>query len=324
MSQGQSKLDTAFVLRIARTIKQAIAGALQENNWRQPEKTAHSGDTSFRLDMLAERALAEFLGAQQIPLALFSEDGGLVHYGRGEPQALLVVDPIDGTRPALAGLSCSCISVALARYSADPRMSDVLIGCLLELQGPATFIAERGRGMVISGYPGLETARLSSVAEPERMFWSFELVGRPATETMAILEPLVMVSGLEAGMFVLTSSSYSISRILLGRMDAYVDVGARILNELPGAREKFLQAGRGRVVCLFPYDIAASLLLAQEAGCVVTDAHGRSLDDLALIHKEEKDLPSCVVASNAKLHGRIMEVIDEGFVRMGGGSRLGK
>ncbi|MFC1683286.1 inositol monophosphatase family protein [Candidatus Zixiibacteriota bacterium] len=311
--QGHTKLDTTFILRTALIIKQAVTQTLQGNLGRQPKRIAHSGDTSFGLDLLAEKALADFFQAQQIPLALFTEDRGLVQYGQGEPRGLLVVDPIDGTRPALAGLGCSCVSVALARYSADPKMSDITIGCLVELEGPATFLAERGKGVVISGYPGLETARPSNIEDPERMFWSFELVGRPATETMAILEPLVTASGLEAGMFVLTSSSYSITRILLGRMDAYVDVGARILNKLPEGREKFLQAGRGRIVCLFPYDIAASVLLAEEAGCVVTDAHGCSLDDLPLIHKGERDLPSCVVASNEELHRRILEVIDRGF-----------
>jgi myo-inositol-1(or 4)-monophosphatase len=319
MPEGQSKLDVAFIMRTARVIKEAVSQSIHDHRGRIAERTAHSGDTSFGLDLLAEKALADFLQEQQIPLALFTEDRGLVHFGQGEPQGLLVVDPIDGTRPALAGLGCSCVSVALARFSTDPRMSDVTIGCLLELKGPAAFLAERGKGVTILDCPESETARPSNTEDPERMFWSFELVGRPANETMAILEPLVTASGLEAGMFVLTSSSYSISRILLGRMDAYVDVGARILNELPAGREKFLQAGRGRVVCLFPYDIAASVLLAEEAGCVVTDAHGRSLDDLPLMHKEERDLPSCVVASNAKLHGRILEVIDRGFVKLGGG-----
>lgn len=319
MPTGQNKLDVAFVLRAARVIKEAVSQSIHNRRGRTPERTAHSGDTSFQIDLVAEKALADFLLAENLPLALFTEDRGLVRYGKGEPLGLLVVDPIDGTRPALVGLESACVSVALADYGSSPRLGDVRIGCLMELRGTTTFVVERGNGVVISNHPRIKTPRLSSTDRLEQMFWSFELVGRPPSETMAILEPLVMASGLEAGMFVLTSSSFCISRILLGKMDAYVDVGARILNELPGAREKFLQAGRGRIVCLFPYDIAASVLLAEETGCLVTDARGHSLDDLPLIHKGEKDLPSCVVASNEKLHRRIIEVIEEGFVRLGGG-----
>lgn len=309
-------LDRNFIVRAASAIKEAITPALREIRWRKPQRTAHSGDTSFKLDVLAEDALADFLRSQASPVALFTEDRGLIGYGKGKPQCLLVVDPIDGTRPALAGLECSCISIAMSHYVPRPRMKDVFMGCLMEIRGPRIFVGERGKGVVISTPPGDRTVQLSSTRNLRRMFWSFELVCRPPVETMSILEPLVEASGLEAGVFVLSSATYSISRVLTGQLDAYVDIGARLLRDLPGARDKFLRAGRGRLVCLFPYDIAAAVLLAQEAGCAVTDAYGRSLNDLPLLEHQEDRLPSCLVASNDRLHGRILEVIQERFVRI--------
>jgi myo-inositol-1(or 4)-monophosphatase len=309
-------LDRNFIVRAASAIKEAITPALQEARWRKPQRTAHSGDTSFRLDVLAEDALADFLRSQASPVALFTEDRGLVGYGKGKPQCLLVVDPIDGTRPTLAGLECSCISIAMSQCVPRPRMKDVFMGCLMEIRGPWTFVGERGKGVVISSPQGDRTVQLSSTRDLRRMFWSFELVCRPPVETMSILEPLVEASGLEAGVFLLSSATYSISRVLTGQLDAYVDIGARLLRDLPGARDKFLRAGRGRLVCLFPYDIAAAVLLAQEAGCAVTDAYGLSLNDLPLLEHQEDRLPSCLVASNDRLHGRILEVIQERFARI--------
>jgi myo-inositol-1(or 4)-monophosphatase len=192
-------------------------------------------------------------------------------------------------------------------------MSDVRIGCLMELRGTTTFMAERDKGTVITHHPRIKRPHLSATDRLEKMFWCFELVGRPPTETMEILEPLVMASGLQAGMFLLSSCTYCISRILLGQLDAYVDIGARLLTDLPGTREKFLEAGKGRVVCLFPYDIAAAVLLAREAGCVVTDAAGRSLDDLPLIRQPDDPMPSCLVTSNERLQRKVLKVIDRGF-----------
>ena len=283
-------------------------------------QVAHSGDTSFRLDMLAEDALAGFLKFRDVPVALFTEDRGLVRYGRGEPQVLLVVDPIDGTRPVLAGLESACISVALARYGHKPRLKDVFLACLMEITGQQVFVGERGKGVVISSPQGTRQPRPSRTDDLRRMFWSFELVGRPPVQTMAILEPLMEASGLEAGMFLLSSATFSISRVLTGQLDAYVDIGARLLRDLPGARENFLRAGRGRIVCLFPYDIAAACLLAQEAGCCVSDAYGRSLDDLPLMEHGEDQLPSCIIAGSERLHRRILEVIEERFADILGSS----
>ena len=67
---------------------------------------------------------------------------------------------------------------------------------------------------------------------------------------------------------------------------------------------------------LFPYDIAAAKLIAEEAGCVVTDAHGRSLDDRHVLDTSEGNILSCVAATNRTLHERILEQIDRGFARL--------
>jgi len=44
----------------------------------------------------------------------------------GDETHVLVVDPIDGTRPAMAGLESACVAIALAPLDGgDPRMADV-------------------------------------------------------------------------------------------------------------------------------------------------------------------------------------------------------
>ena len=62
------------------------------------------GDITFALDAIAETALAEFVADRAPRMAFYSEDRGLV--GSPDDTHVLIVDPIDGIRPAMAGLEC--------------------------------------------------------------------------------------------------------------------------------------------------------------------------------------------------------------------------
>ena len=71
------------------------------------------GDPTFAIDAEAEEELERFLSERAPELAFYSEDRGLVEPSGGA-EHVLVVDPIDGTRPAMAGLESCCVSVAAA------------------------------------------------------------------------------------------------------------------------------------------------------------------------------------------------------------------
>src|SRR5680860_1334252 len=76
--------------------------------------TAVGGDTTFAVDEEAENYAADFLARQNVPVALYSEDRGLL--AGEDPDYVLVLDPIDGTRPAAAGFEAACVSIAVARW----------------------------------------------------------------------------------------------------------------------------------------------------------------------------------------------------------------
>ena len=62
--------------------------------------------------------------------------------------------------------------------------------------------------------------------------------------------------------------TFNITRIVTGQLDAYVDVGRRILDEIPETEPAFLAVGDGTVCTNFPYDVAAAALILEEAGGV--------------------------------------------------------
>ena len=123
---------------------------------------------TFAIDAEAEAFLAGWVAANAPQIAFYSEDRGLVAPGEA-PEHVLIVDPIDGTRPALAGFEAACTSVALAPLGeGEPTMGDVVAGCVVEIKSGEWFVAERGAGCRAS-----RPLALSENADLERLFWVY-------------------------------------------------------------------------------------------------------------------------------------------------------
>ena len=65
-----------------------------------------------------------------------------------------------------------------------------------------------------------------------------------------------------------------------------------------------------------PYDLAAAVLCATEAGAVVTDARGEPLDGRPLLGSGPEYQMSIVASGNSELHGRILESIESALERV--------
>jgi myo-inositol-1(or 4)-monophosphatase len=284
------------------------AGRLHE------EEEAAGGDVTFAIDAGAERTLERYLAEHAPDVAFYSEDRGLVEPGR-PAGSILVVDPIDGTRPALAGLESCCVSVAAAPLHDGVRMGEVTVGCVVEIPSGAVFLAERGQGVVES--PPLD---LSGNDRLERMFWAYGLRGRPARPTVEVLGDLIDASSVGGAAFELGSAAFDMTRVATGQLDAYVEPGPRLVDEVAGMREEFERVGGGAVLNNSPYDLAAATLILEEAGAVVTDARGTPLGDRALLGSGPEFQMSVVAAANQVLHDRIVQAIDVAMRRVLGKS----
>jgi myo-inositol-1(or 4)-monophosphatase len=271
-----------------------------------------SGDITFAIDAEAEALLERFLADHCPEVAFYSEDRGLVLPRSGEqPAGVLVVDPIDGTRPALAGLESCCVSVAAAPYRPDVTMGEVTIGCVVEIKSGTVFLAERGRGLV-DGPP----VRLSRSQSIERMFWTYGFRGRPARETCEVLADLIDASSVGGASFDLGSASFNMTRLVTGQLDAYVDPGPRMIAQVPELLAAFERVGGGAVLNNSPYDLAAAALCLEEAGATVSDAAGRPLDDRPLLGSGPDFQMSCVAAANPELHRLVLAELDAGLQRL--------
>jgi myo-inositol-1(or 4)-monophosphatase len=74
--------------------------------------------------------------------------------------------------------------------------------------------------------------------------------------------------------------------------------------------------GGGELLNNSPYDLAAAVLVLEEAGAVVTDAYGEPLAARPLLGSGAGYQMSVVAAANPALHALVLEEIDEGIARL--------
>jgi myo-inositol-1(or 4)-monophosphatase len=299
-----------LVLRLATSLRERVAPELGSHAGRAHTGDAAGGDVTFAIDELAEQALAELLAELAPRMAFYSEDRGLV----AAPDAtdVLVVDPIDGTRPAMAGLESACVAVALAPLGdGEPTMADVSVGCVVEIKSGDWFLAVRGQGVETS-----RAVRLSSSTDVSRMFWGYGFRGRPARATVEVLGELIDASSVGGGTFELGSQAFAMTRLVTGQLDAVIEVGSRVIDDVPGMREEFERVGGGQVLNNSSYDLAAPWLCVREAGGVVTDGWGAPLDRHRLLGSGHEFQMSSISASNPQLHALLLRAVDDGVARL--------
>jgi myo-inositol-1(or 4)-monophosphatase len=176
-----------------------------------------------------------------------------------------------------------------------------------EIKTDGLFVAERGAGL---------GASLSANTDLSRMFWTLGFRGRPAVPLAVTLGYLIDASSVGGAVFDLGSATFDMTRILTGQLDAYVDVGSRMIDEVPALLAEFEQLGGGAVLNNSPYDLAAAVLCLQEGGAVVTDAYGAPLAQRPLLGSGHDFQMSCLAAANPGLHDQLLDGLERGFARL--------
>lgn len=298
-----------LIRALALALRDAALPMLGSHAGRAAGAPGAGGDVTFRIDEHAEQVLESFVRDNAPGVAFYSEDRGLV--APAGANEVLVVDPIDGTRPAMAGLESCCVSVAAAPLREGVTMAEVTIGCVVEIRSGAVFLAAAGEGLVES-----PPVRLSANESLERMFWTYGFRGRPARPTIEVIGELIDLSSVGGATFELGSAAFDMTRVLTGQLDCYVEPGPRLVAEVPGMEEEFRRVGGGAVLNNSPYDLAAAALCLREGGAVVSDASGEPLDDRPLLGSGADFQMSVVASANETLHELVLHAVDLGIERL--------
>jgi myo-inositol-1(or 4)-monophosphatase len=200
------------------------------------------GDFVSTADMKAERIVRKELERARPDYGFLLEESGRIE-GR-DPHSCWIVDPLDGTTNFLHGLPHFCVSVALS------QSNELTAGVIYDPLKDELFWAEKNNGaylnnrrLRVSGRKRLSDALVATgvpfrIHQGTAVFETFE-------KQLGHIMPRV------AGIRRYGSAALDLAYVAAGRFDGYWENG------------------------LNPWDVAAGVLIVQEAGGFVTEISGK-------------------------------------------------
>ena len=214
------------------------AGEIISGGWNSEKEITFKGraDIVTDIDVAAEKAVLEILTGAFPDFGILAEESQPV---AGASPYRWVVDPLDGTRNYAHSIPHFCTIVALAEGD------DIVAGVVYDPVREETFTAVRGQGAFLNGAP----ISVTETTELSRSLLSFDLGYVDEKAALAI----DMLRSLWPGMYsvrLMGSAGLGVAYAAAGRVDLFFHHS------------------------LSPWDIAAGLILAQEAGGRIVDRQG--------------------------------------------------
>ncbi len=220
-------------------------------------------------DLVTEADLASQEIVKQTVLGAFPQHGFLAEENASIPSRdqgyRWIVDPLDGTTNYVHGIPAYCVSIALEQ---NGRLQ---VGVVYDPVADQCFSAAAGQGATLNGRP-LGVSRVSQLRDA---VVASSLPPKVTRESHALAE-FVEVALAVQSVRRMGSSALNLCYVAAGRYDAYWSQYAHV------------------------WDIAAGVLLIQEAGGLVTDAAGGEF---------RLDPPHFVAAGTAPLHAELMGLL---------------
>jgi myo-inositol-1(or 4)-monophosphatase len=252
---------------LATAIDAALAaGRIHRRYFRQPLEIGKKGpiDLVTAADLEVERDFRARIGATFPDHDVLGEEATAPEPSRGASHRW-IIDPVDGTTNFAHGLALFCVSIALEIDGA------LALGVVYDPIGEELFTTERGEGARLNG------ARLR-VSSRATMIDAMLCTGFPYTVREARVDQVRVFGeflGEARAVRRLGSAALDLAYVAAGRLDGFWE---------------------GQ---LHPWDVAAGVLLVEEAGGRVTNYSGGPLD---LMQPQ-------IAASNGLIHGQMIEII---------------
>ncbi len=242
------------------------AGAILRAGFRQKFAIFHKGpiDLVTEMDRRSEDLLLERIRTTFPDHAIFSEESGRLN---GNNASQWFVDPLDGTVNYAHGIPIFSVSLAYAFEG------ELKFGVVYDPIHDETYAAEVGKGATLNGVAIHPT-------QVDRMVDGLLVTGFPYTlghpDKPDNLDIFPRMARRAQGVRRLGSAALDLCYVAEGRLDGYWEVE------------------------LQPYDLAAGVLIAREAGSAATRLDGDT---------EVLTPPCTIVAANPRLHALMLEVI---------------
>jgi myo-inositol-1(or 4)-monophosphatase len=196
------------------------------------------GEFVSTADLKAERTLKAELSRARPGYGLLFEESGASD--GSDPHHRWIVDPLDGTTNFLHGIPHFAISIGLERDG------DIIAGVVYEPTRDEMFWAEKGAGAYLND----RRLRVSARRRLEDALIGTGIPFRDRGDHPTYLATLARVMAATSGVRRMGAAALDLAYVAAGRLDGFWEFG------------------------LFPWDIAAGMLLVREAGGFVSDLAG--------------------------------------------------
>lgn len=204
------------------------------------------GDTTRRIDIVAEEYLVDLLKNEGINAVIVTEESGIIKIGLGSPEYLFIIDPLDGSSNYLSNIPWSAVSVAVATYGKCNSLDCVIAGTIAPIH----------TGMPISFAKGYGVFKGNSRVNPGMYSVKDMVLGYfDYGKGTKILDELLR-SWSNVKVRSLGCASLEITYVALGYADAFIDVRGWLRN----------------------VDIVAAIGIAKELNAWVTNTRGECLN----------------------------------------------
>ena len=245
---------------------------------RRPLGKGASGDTTVVLDKRLEELVLK--KARNIRnLRLISEEAGVLDIGR--PGVSVIVDPLDGSTNAGAGIGLYAVSYALA--PPEPTLGNVGLGYVRNLVSGEEYWAVKGKGAFRNGQ------RIRAQVDSALGILLLEMSPGPLRAVDSARRALHEADKVRC----LGSMALDLCYVASGAASAVVDVRGHL----------------GR-----PLDSSAGKLILEEAGGMMTDAGGSALDGMAVDLSGRMD---SVASANRAVHENVLSLLRTGGLPCG-------
>ncbi|MBE0415162.1 MAG: inositol monophosphatase [Dehalococcoidia bacterium] len=210
------------------------------------------------VDLLAEEKIMELLREEYPDFGIMTEESEGI---AADSPYTWIIDPIDGTRNYAYGIPHFCVALALTRGE------DVILGLIYDPVRDELFRAQKGRGAFLNDSPIAVSTKKSLQASLISFDMGYDAeVGQEMLGVASALWPGVQ------SVRVMGSAALGLAYVACGRLDLYFHLS------------------------LYPWDLAAGILIVGEAGGMISELDGKPVGIQS----------KSVIATNAAIHEDFM------------------
>lgn len=255
------------IRNIGQKLRKEILNSLNELRDTRSLGRGASGDITHPIDRRAEEMIFQEIMEIKRPITVVSEESGFTDFFGGGPR--LLIDPIDGSKNAVSGITTFSTSIALVN---GDTIGDIIIGYVINIISGDEYWSVKGEGSFLNGrrIQTQEDSKLKVIA------YETQVPGRDIARILSLLSHFNRTR-------CFGSTALDMSFLAQGAISVFIT---------PAPSRSF--------------DFAAGYLIVKEAGGIITDTEGNDIEGVQIGVKRTIPL---LASANQSIHKRVIDIL---------------